>query len=106
MFYQTTLSPAPPLLEVDFQVAKTLRADRNGLICPVVAPQHCLDARQQLSYAEGLGQIVVGPLVQRGDLIGFFTKRREDDDGHSTTLTNSPADLQPIHLRHPNVQHA
>src|SRR5258706_13135026 len=95
-FDQYAIFPDAALLEVDFQVAKTLRANRDGLICPVVAPQHCLDTCQQLSYTKGLGQVVISPLVQRGYLVGFFAKSSEDDDGHSAVLANSPANLQAI----------
>src|ERR1700730_412045 len=101
---QYAIFPDPPLLEVDFHVAKTLRADRDGLVRPVVTPQHSFDTSQQLSYAEGLGQIVVGPLVQCGDFVSFFAKRSENDDRHSASLANSPANLQPIHARHHDIQ--
>src|SRR5256885_14149247 len=44
-FDQYTIFPDAPLLEIDFQAAKTLGAGRDGLIRPVVTPQHCLDTR-------------------------------------------------------------
>ena len=70
----------------------------------MVAPQHCLDTCQQLSYTKRLGQVVIRPLVQRGYLVGFFAKRCEDDDWHSAVLANSPANLQAVHARHHDIQ--
>src|SRR5579885_2986766 len=38
--YQHAIFPYTPLLEVDFQLAKAPRANRNRLLRPVIAPQY------------------------------------------------------------------
>jgi hypothetical protein len=69
---------------VHFHVAKAeqrLRFFAAG--CRARAAQVGAHARQQLAGAEGFGQVVVGPGVERGDLVGLARARREHDDRHA-----------------------
>lgn len=64
--------------QIHHHVAKrNLRRAIGGAILP--AAQLRAHARQQLAGAKGLDQVVVGPGVQRGDLVLFAAARRQHD---------------------------
>ena len=77
------------------------RARRRG---PLAAAQQRADPREQLARAERLRQVVVGPEVQRGDLVGLLVAHRQDDDRHAAPRTDPPAELEPVEHRHVEIE--
>ena len=47
----------------------------------IAAPQHDLDAREQLDSLEGLDDVILRAAAQALDLVGDRAERREEDDG-------------------------
>jgi len=45
--------------------------------------QHGVDARHQFPRREGLGDVVIRPALEAGDLVALLGPRREHDDGSS-----------------------
>jgi hypothetical protein len=74
-----------------------------------LAPQQRADARHQLCGRERLGQVVVGPGVEPGDLVGVERARRQHDDrqGAGSGLgAPAPGQLQPgLARQHPVEDH-
>ena len=66
--------------------------------------QRRADARQQLHRAEGLGEIVVRPHVERGRLVKLRAARRDDDDRHPAPRTDGADDLTAVHVRQTEIQ--
>jgi hypothetical protein len=55
------------------------------------------DARQQLTMAEGLGDVVVGSELEAGDAVVLGRARREHDDGHVPRVGARPQDAADFH---------
>ena len=56
------------------------------------APQHGADARQQLLYREGLGQVIVCTSVKPGNLVSFVRASRQHNNRHAArACIRSPA---------------
>ena len=68
-----------------------------------VAQRHA-HARQQLAHAEGLGHVVVGAGVERGDLVALLAARGEHDDRHLAPLPQPADHLQAVHIGQAQVQ--
>ena len=58
----------------------------------------------QLVDAEWLGHVVVGASLERLDLLAFLVPAREDDDRRGGLAPDPPDDLEPIHVRQPQVE--
>jgi len=73
------------------------------------APQHGLDAGLQFPGGKRLGDVVVGPGFQPGDLVVFLAPGGEHDDGHILGPLVGPqlaGKLHPGHAgQHPVQQH-
>jgi hypothetical protein len=61
------------------------------------------DAGEEFGHAEGLGDVVVGALVERGDLHGFLLADGEDDDGGFSNAADGAGELDAAHFRHGEV---
>ena len=68
-----------------------------------VAQRHA-HARQQLAGAEGLGQVVVGAGVERGDLVALLAARRQHDDRHVRPLAQAPDHLQAVDVGQAEIE--
>ena len=68
------------------------------------APQRHADARQQLLGAERLRHVVVGARVERADLVGLGTPRRQHDDRRRTAVSQQPAHLDTVHVRQSQIE--
>jgi hypothetical protein len=67
-------------------------------------PQRHAHPRQQLAHAEGLGQVIVGAGVERGDLVAFLALGRQHHDRRGRPLTQPASHLQAVDIRQPQVQ--
>ena len=76
-------------IEVERPGGDRLAADLGGLGAAVT--DGCTDAGFELGHAEGLGHVVVGPLVESGNLAVLGAAGRQDDDGDLTPLTDATA---------------
>jgi hypothetical protein len=86
--------------EIDAQVAGG--EDRLGFSPRAggVAQRHP-QPRQQLFGAERLGEIVIGPGVERGDLILLLAARRDDDDRRRRPFANAAGEVEAVAIRSP-----
>ena len=71
------------------------------------APQHCVDARQQLARGEGFGQVVVRTQLQAQDAVGLVAARGEHDDGQRRRAGTAQLTAQgdAVSTRQHQVQH-
>ena len=69
------------------------------------AAQDDVDARHQLARAERLGHIVVAAHLEPEDAVDLLVARRQEQDRHIGCAPDQPADLQPVHLRHADIEH-
>ena len=69
------------------------------------ATQQRADARQQLARREGLGQVVVGALVQRLDLVGLVGAHRQDEDRRRHPGAQLAADLDAAAVGQRQIEH-
>ena len=67
--------------------------------------QDGVDAGHQLARAEGLGHIVVATDLETDDAVDLFVPRRQEQDRDFGGLAQLAADLQPVELRHIDVEH-
>ena len=63
-----------------------------------------LYASNNLSWAEGFGNVVVGTHLQANQLIGLVDARRQHDDWHVGVATNRASHLHAVHFRHHQVE--
>jgi hypothetical protein len=61
--------------------------------------QNRLDARDELTRLEGLGQIVVGAELESDDAIGDVAASRQHDDRNAARRTHRATDSQTQHKR-------
>ena len=61
-------------------------------------------ARFELAHPEGLGHVVVGPTVERGDLAVLGAVGGEHDDGHVAPLPDPPAHLHAVEVGKPEIE--
>ena len=69
-----------------------------------VQAQGSTHAGQQLAGAEGLGDIVIGPQIQRFDLIHLVGAGREHHDGGHVLLPHGADKLQTVPVRQAQIQ--
>ena len=63
------------------------------------------DARDELRDPEGLGDVIVGAVVQGFDLAAFAGAAGQDDDGHLRPAGTHAADnLQSVQIGKPQIQ--
>src|SRR5206468_3048277 len=91
------------LLEVDLHAADRGRLGRQYL-GGAAPPQERLRPRDQLARAERLGQVVVGPDLEPVDLVGLGRPRGQHQDRHRRVHPHAPHDLEPVQLRHHQVE--
>ena len=68
------------------------------------AAQEGADSRLQLQNVEGLGQVIVRPVVKTDELIHVVALGGEHDDGHVGKLPDFGAGGKPVHVGHHHVQ--
>ena len=68
------------------------------------AAQHGLNPGQHLFHFKGLGDVVIGAVLQAGNLIVGFTLGGEHDDGGLAFGPDGPADRPAVHDRHHHIQ--
>ena len=82
--------------------------DDRGFLRPLVVPggpaQLGLDPRHHLQRAEGLGDVVVGPDGQAGDLIQLLHLGGQHDHRKPVALPDAPADGEAVHVGQHHVQ--
>ena len=66
--------------------------------------EHGPDAGLQLQDVEGLVDVVVRPAFKADDLVRVLAAGGEHDDGHVGKLPDAHARLQPVDLRHHQIQ--
>ena len=90
---------------VEHQVAaRDALGGRQGTRSAQGAAQHGADARHQLLGVEGLGQVVVGALVQRSRALeGGVDLREQDDGGPRAARADAAHHLAPVHVGHHDV---
>ena len=104
--------PAPQGALVGPHVHLQLPAGQNpaaplglGGVVPLVPPQLGLHPGHQLQGPEGLGEVVVRPQGEAGDLVRLPVPGGEHDDGIVLPLVpNAPAQLVPVHAGEHQVQ--
>jgi hypothetical protein len=62
------------------------------------------DTSQQLTGAEGFGQIIIGTGIQRPDLILFLVPGGDHDDRDFTPLPQALGHLETVEVREAQVQ--
>src|SRR5580658_8312333 len=62
------------------------------------------DSCQELGHAEGFGEVIVRPRVERHDFVVLLVARRQNDDGCASPFAEALGDLQAIHIGEPEVQ--
>ena len=91
--------PAP--VELEHQVRPEVEAlARDAIADP---PKDPLDARPQLRVVVGLGDVVLGELVEEVGLVVAGVDRRQDDDRQVGTCLDLARERQPVHPRHQQV---
>src|SRR5262249_6708713 len=88
------------LFEVYLHFSEHQRLTRRG---PRGVPQRGAYARQQLSDAEWLGDVVVGAGVEGLDLGLLARARREHDDRHRRPAADAPDDFHAVDVGQPEV---
>src|SRR4051812_6864587 len=91
-----------PALEIDLDVVELDHACAR--LRAAAAADDGADARRQLVRVERLRDVVVGAEVEALGLVGGRAFRREEDDGHRPALTELPHDLDPVEIRHHDVE--
>ena len=66
-------------------------------------PKDPLDARPELRVVVGLGDVVLGELVEEVGLVVAGIDRRQDDDRQVGTGLDLARERQPVHARHQQV---
>ena len=70
-----------PVIEFAERDAHLFGRRRPGRRLRGLAPQHGVDARDQLARIEGLGEVVVGAHLEPDDAVGLLAPRRQHQDG-------------------------
>ena len=81
-----------------------VEANLAGRHVAALAPQVRVHARGQLAGREGLDDVVVGAGGETAQLVALFDPRGEEDDGAGDVRAYHAADLQPVYVRHADVQ--
>ena len=89
---------------VDGEIADA-DASFRGLVGREHTFQRHSDTGDQFVSAERLGDVVVRAELERRDLVGFSTARRQDNDWHSRRHPDAPADFRALDIRQPEIQH-
>ncbi len=63
-----------------------------------------LSRREELVHREGLGDVVVGAGIERGDLDRFRVARRQDDDRRRAPAPQGGRDGHAVHVGEPEVE--
>ncbi len=89
--------------EIDLDVADP----EHGLACFAagVAPRQRAHAREQLADSEWFGQVVVGPCVQRPDLVLLLATRRQNQDRRGGPRPHRAHQLDPVAVGQRQIQH-
>jgi hypothetical protein len=100
------LEPAGSQVELEF--GESIGANLAALgLCDSSAlrpSQHCADARQQLTGAEGLGQIVICTELESHDAVGFIADAGEHDNRYCRLVAECPDQGHAIFTCKPQVQ--
>jgi hypothetical protein len=97
---------APRLVRAQVQ-AHVLEGERlpRPVLLLAGAAQQRAHAREQLAQRERLDEVVVRARVQAGDAVVDLAARGEHQNGRAVAaLAQAPAHLQPIHVRHRDVE--
>ena len=78
------------------------RTAQRGTVA--VQPQRRAHPGQQLAGAEGLCDVIVGPQIQRFDLVHLVGAGRQHDDGGHVLLPHGADQLQAVPVRQAQVQ--
>ena len=70
----------------------------------LAAADQRLDAGLELTHAEGLGHVVVGPGVEAADLVGLAVEGGEHQDGDVGQFADALQDRPAVHLRESDVE--
>ena len=94
-------------LEVELQGAESHLARRlaRPLRRRPVAPQHVLDAQQELAHLERLGEIVVDALLQAGDAVLGLAHGGQHEDRHVVGAAQLAGEVEAGLARHHDVEH-
>ena len=68
------------------------------------APQNGLDARKDLLHLKGLGDVIVGALLEAGHLVLGFALGRQHDDGRFGLRADGAAHAPAVHAGQHHVQ--
>ncbi len=77
---------------------------RLGRFVGLVAAHRRAGASEQLLHAEGLRDVVVGPGVERRDLVGLRLAHREHDHRHVAERADAPDHLGAVEVGQPEVE--
>ncbi len=78
--------------------------DAGFRLALAAAPENGPDPGLQLQNVKGLGEIVVGAVIEAQQLVHVLGFGGEHDDGHVGELADPSAGLQAIHHRHHHIQ--
>ena len=67
-------------------------------------PDRDAETREQFFDGERFRQVVVGPRVQRSNLVFILTAGADDDDRHIRPASDLPDHVNAVHIRKPEIQ--
>src|SRR5207245_4347914 len=90
-------------VEVDGEIADPELSGLGGVRVEDAAERDA-NPRQELLGAEGLGHVVIRPLVEGRDLVDLGAPGRQNDDRHERLPADAPTDLAPVDVGQPEVE--
>ena len=97
--------PRPPACHLSASIDGQIADGEIGGEHLAAAAGEGTQSRQQLAKIEWFGKVVVGPGVESGNALLHRVERGEHENGHGAfSLPNGPADVEPVHARHEDVE--
>lgn len=91
--------------DVDSHRSRLHHRVRDAGVRGTIAPQMCLDARDELQRAERLGDVVIGAHAQPDGLVDVGIASGEHDDRDVGPLAKAPGEFETVGVRQHHVEH-
>ena len=102
-WHQHRDEPIESWMSIGF-IAHSYHVPPHVLLTAGDAAQYGHHARHHLARAERLGDIIVGAKFDAEDPVDLVIARRQEEDRQIAGRTQPPADLDPVHPRHVDVE--